>query len=200
MSFKYMKIKAIVICRGWLAWGLQFVKREVAVLWPSCNDKHAGIPAQEYKERGEAMTEQTTARVLLVDDEEDFLKTLSDRLKVRGLRVSTSVSGEDAIVKTEEQEYDAIVVDLSMPGMDGIETMKKIKEAHPEAEIIMLTGHGSVASGVSAMKEGAMDFLEKPVEINTLLEKIGEAKNKRMLVLQEKSQEELRKIIKSQGW
>lgn len=146
------------------------------------------------------MTQEPTARVLLVDDEEVFLSTLSDRLKVRGLRVSTSVSGEEALQKVEEQEYDAIIVDLAMPGMDGIETMKQIKKTYPDAEIIMLTGHGSVASGVNAMKEGAMDFLEKPVEINVLLEKIGEAKNRRMLVLQKKSQQELNRIIKNQGW
>lgn len=146
------------------------------------------------------MNEQTTARVLLVDDEEDFLKVLSERLKMRGLRVNTSISGEDALEKIEQQPFDAIIVDLSMPGMDGIETLKGIKKAHPDAEIIILTGHGSVASGITAMKEGAFDFLEKPVNIEQLLGKIDDAKGRRLLVLEKQSQQELQQLIKSRGW
>lgn len=146
------------------------------------------------------MKEQTTARVLLVDDEEDFLQTLSERLKVRGLRVNTSVSGEDALDTVEEQSFDAIIMDLSMPGMDGIETLKEIKNTHPDAEIVILTGHGLVESGVTAMKEGASDFLEKPVNIDHLLEKINEAKSRRLLVLQKQSQQELEQLLKSRGW
>lgn len=146
------------------------------------------------------MTEHATARVLLVDDEEGFLKSLSERLKVRGLRVNTSLCGEDALKKLEEQEFDVIVVDLSMPGMDGIATLKRIKEGHPEAEVIMLTGHGSIKSGIASMKEGASDFLEKPVEISTLLEKIEEARNRRMLTLRKRSQDRLHKIMKTHSW
>jgi FixJ family two-component response regulator len=87
-----------------------------------------------------------------------------------------------------------------MPGIDGLETLKRIKADNPDAEIIMLTGHGSVASGVEAMKLGAGDFLQKPVELAELLSKIGEAKDKRMLVLQKRSQEELRKILQTKSW
>ena len=87
-----------------------------------------------------------------------------------------------------------------MPGIDGLETLKRIKANNPNAEIIMLTGHGSVASGVEAMKLGAGDFLQKPVELTELMSKIGEAKGKRMLVLQKQSQEELRNILKTKGW
>ncbi|WP_136810264.1 response regulator [Desulfosediminicola flagellatus] len=146
------------------------------------------------------MTEHATARVLLVDDEEGFLHSLSGRLKVRGLRVNTSLCGEDALNKLEEQEFDAIVVDLFMPGMDGIETLKRIKESHPGAEVIMLTGHGSIKSGIATMKEGACDFLEKPVEISLLLEKIEEARSRRMLTLRKRSQDKLQKILKSHSW
>lgn len=146
------------------------------------------------------MVEELRARILLVDDEEDFLQTLSDRLKIRGLQVSTASSGEDAVSKVEKHEYDAIVVDLSMPGIDGMETIERIKAISPAAEVIMLTGHGTVESGVKAMKTGAGDFLQKPVAIHTLLEKIGEAKSRRMLVLEKKSQEELDKIMRSRGW
>ena len=146
------------------------------------------------------MDQEMEAKVLLVDDEQDFLETLSSRLEMRGLKVSAVTSGEQAIAVAKEQEYDAIVVDLSMPGIDGLETLKRIKANNPNAEIIMLTGHGSVASGVEAMKLGAGDFLQKPVELTELMSKIGEAKGKRMLVLQKQSQEELRKILKTKSW
>ena len=146
------------------------------------------------------MDQEMEAKVLLVDDEQDFLETLSSRLEMRGLKVSAVTSGEQAIAVAKEQEYDAIVVDLSMPGIDGLETLKRIKANNPNAEIIMLTGHGSVASGVEAMKLGAGDFLQKPVELTELMSKIGEAKGKRMLVLQKQSQEELRNILKTKGW
>ena len=146
------------------------------------------------------MDKEIEARVLLVDDEQDFLETLSSRLEVRGLKVSAVTSGEQAIAEAKQQDYDAIIVDLSMPGIDGLETLKRIKADNPNAEIIMLTGHGSVQSGVEAMKLGAGDFLQKPVELSELMNKIGEAKDKRMLVLQKQSQEELRKILQSKSW
>lgn len=146
------------------------------------------------------MENEMEAKVLLVDDEEEFLETLSSRLEMRGLKVSAVTSGEQAVTEAREQEYDAIVVDLSMPGIDGLETLKRIKANNPNAEIIMLTGHGSIQSGVEAMKLGAGDFLQKPVELSELMAKIGEAKSKKMLVLQKQSQEELRKIVKSKSW
>lgn len=146
------------------------------------------------------MSDKIKARVLLVDDEEDFLQVLSDRLQARGLKVNTASSGEDAITDVAQHQYDAVIVDLSMPGIDGLETIRRIKEISPSSEVIMLTGHGSVESGVEAMKLGAGDFLEKPVEMSTLLDKIGEAKDKRMLVLQAESQAELERILKSRGW
>jgi len=146
------------------------------------------------------MTKKLVANVLLVDDEEQFLEVLSQRLKARGLKVDTVTSGEDALRRVEDHNFDAIVVDLAMPGIDGIETLKRIKEKRPDLEIIMLTGHATVKSGIEAMKLGAEDFLEKPVDLNDLLEKIGEAKNKRMLVVEKGRQEELKKIIKSKTW
>ncbi len=146
------------------------------------------------------MNRDAQARVLLVDDEDDFLQMLAERLKVRGLSVVTANTGEDAISEVGQQDFDVIIVDLSMPGLDGIETTKRIKDICPSAEIIILTGHGSVASGVNAMKQGASDFLQKPVELGSLLEKIGEAKSKRILVLEKESQHELDAILKNRGW
>ena len=146
------------------------------------------------------MLEKREANVLLVDDEEQFLDVLTQRLEARGLKVKAVTNGEDAVKQVEDHNFDAIIVDLAMPGIDGIETLKRIKKKRPDLEIIMLTGHATVKSGIEAMKLGADDFLEKPVDLNVLLEKIGEAKNKRMLVVEKGRQEEVKKILKSKNW
>lgn len=146
------------------------------------------------------MDNMFSTKVLLVDDEEDFIATLGQRLEARKLKVTTATSGEKALEIVAGKDFDVIVLDLAMPGMDGLEVLKRIKSDHPEAEIIMLTGHGTIETGVEAMKQGAEDFLEKPVDIQQLLVKIEEAKKKRVLVLQEKSKAEIEKIIKSKGW
>ncbi len=146
------------------------------------------------------MADKLNANVLLVDDEEQFLEVLSERLETRGLQVNSVTSGEDAVAQVEDSNFDAIVVDLAMPGINGIETMKRIKEKRPDLEIIILTGQATVETGIEAMKLGAEDFLEKPVDLNVLLEKISNAKHKRMLVLEKKSQDEMKKILKSKSW
>lgn len=139
-------------------------------------------------------------RVLLVDDEEEFLSILAQRLEARDLNVSKATRGEDAVQIVDEKDFDVIILDLSMPGMDGLETLKEIKKRHPDAEIIMLTGHGTVQAGVEAMKLGAEDFVEKPVDIKDLMEKIQDAREKRVIVLQKRSKEEIEKILKSKSW
>jgi len=144
--------------------------------------------------------EELKAKVLLVDDEADFLTTLAERLETRGLKVNTASSGEDAVAKVDNQSFDLIVLDLAMPGIDGLETLKRIKAKQPEAEIIMLTGQGSIRTSIEAMKLGAEDFLQKPVNISELMDKISEAKDKRMLVLQSKSVKEIEKILHTKGW
>lgn len=146
------------------------------------------------------MEEKLQAKVLLVDDEEEFCNMLSERLENRGLKVNAVLSGEDAVVRVEDQNFDAIIVDLAMPGIDGLETLRRIKEKRPDLEILMLTGHGTVKSGIEAMKLGAEDFLEKPVDMKVLLEKISEAKHKRMLIMEKKTQQEVEDIIKSKSW
>jgi len=140
------------------------------------------------------------ANVLLIDDEEQFLEVLGERLETRGLKVNTVTSGEDALTLIDDKNYDAIILDLAMPGIDGIETLKLLKEKNPDLEIIMLTGHATVQKGIEAMKLGAEDFLEKPVELSVLLERISEAKNKRILILEKKSQEAIKKIITTKAW
>ena len=146
------------------------------------------------------MEGELKAKVLLVDDEVDFLATLAERLETRGLKVDTATSGVDAVAKAESEGFDLIILDLSMPGIDGLETLKRIKTKQPDAEIIILTGQGSIRTGIEAMKLGAEDFLQKPVDITELMDKISEAKDKRMLVLQSKSVKEIEKILHTKGW
>ncbi len=121
-------------------------------------------------------------KVLLVDDESDFLDVMRERLAARGFEVSTSVSADEALNKIKDDFYDAVILDLQMPGMDGIEALKKMKESSPELQVILLTGHGSVEKGVEAIKLGAMDFFEKPADLETISEKIKKAKEKKMLI------------------
>ncbi|MBU4263932.1 MAG: response regulator [Proteobacteria bacterium] len=146
------------------------------------------------------MEEKLEAKVLLVDDEEEFCNMLSERLETRGMKVNAVLSGEDAVKRVEDQNFDAIILDLAMPGIDGIETLRRIKEMRPDLEILMLTGHGTVKSGIEAMKLGAEDFLEKPVDMKVLMAKISEAKHKRMLILEKRSREEVENIIRSKSW
>ena len=146
------------------------------------------------------MDSQLAAKVILVDDEEEFIDLMSQRLETRGLKVVAVTSGEKAVAMTNDQSFDVAVVDLAMPGIDGIETLKQIKARRPDMEVIMLTGQATVQSGIEAMKYGASDFLEKPVDLNVLMEKIQAAKKTRMDALKKKSKDEMKNILKSKSW
>lgn len=146
------------------------------------------------------MVEIIKAKVLLVDDEELFLTTLAKRLEVRGMQVSTVTRGKDAVEIVTNQAFDLVVLDLSMPGIDGLETLKRIKAKQPDTEIIILTGKGSIRTGIEAMKAGAEDFLQKPINITELVDKISEAKDKRMHILQNKSVKEIEQILRTKAW
>jgi DNA-binding NtrC family response regulator len=139
-------------------------------------------------------------KVILVDDEEEFIDLMSQRLETRGLKVVAVTSGEKAVAMANDHKYDVAVVDLAMPGIDGIETLKQIKARRPDMEVIMLTGQATVQSGIEAMKHGASDFLEKPVDLNVLMEKIQTAKQKRTAALEKKSADEMKKILHSKSW
>lgn len=146
------------------------------------------------------MTEQLNARVMLVDDEQDYLDALSARLEMRGMKVTAVSRGQEAVDIASDKKFDVILLDLAMPGMDGLETLKRIKENDPDAEIIILTGHGSVKAGVEAMKLGAEDFMEKPVRFEQLLTRIEEAQEKRVLVVQKEAKEEIENILHTKPW
>ncbi|MBM9614848.1 response regulator [Desulfobulbus rhabdoformis] len=146
------------------------------------------------------MDSQFATKVLLVDDETDFVDLMSQRLETRGLRVLAVTSGEEAVGSMDDKNIDVAVVDLAMPGIDGIETLIQIKQARPDIEVIMLTGHATIQSGIEAMKHGACDYLEKPVDLNVLMEKIRYAKETRMAAMAEKSAQEVQHILKSKSW
>jgi DNA-binding NtrC family response regulator len=114
-------------------------------------------------------------KVLLVDDEKDFMETLANRLEARNLSVVTASSGDEAILKIKEEDVDVVVLDMVMPGRTGIEVLRDIKQIKPLVEIILLTGHGSVQSAIEGMTQGAFYYLMKPAEIKTLLQKIAHA-------------------------
>jgi len=120
------------------------------------------------------------AKILLVDDESPFVEALSKRLTMRELQVSIALSGPEALEKLEQNpSIDVIVLDVKMPGMDGIETLKAIKARYPLIEVIMLTGHATVESAIDGMKVGALDYLMKPCDMDVLMAKVREAKNKK---------------------
>ncbi len=139
-------------------------------------------------------------RVLLVDDEKEFIETLAERMQNRGMDVSSTTSAVEALKMTEEESYDAIILDLKMPEMDGIEVLAALKERHPELQVILLTGHATVQKGIEAMKLGAMDFLEKPFDIKVLSEKIKKAHTQKMIIVEKRTQEKIKQIIQEKGW
>jgi DNA-binding NtrC family response regulator len=114
-------------------------------------------------------------KVLLVDDEADFLRTLSKRLTMRKLEVCTATSGEEGLRVLESQPVDVVVLDVRMPGMDGIQTIKEIRKRYPKVEVILLTGHADIECSIEGMNYGAFDYLLKPVAIDELLYKIQDA-------------------------
>jgi CheY-like chemotaxis protein/carbonic anhydrase/acetyltransferase-like protein (isoleucine patch superfamily) len=113
-----------------------------------------------------------TERVLLVDDEQEFLTPLSKRLILRGFKVTTANSGAEALALLEQEFYGAVVLDLVMPDMDGLETLRQILKKNPSQQVILLTGKGTGAHESEALKLGALDFLRKPVEMETLVERL----------------------------
>jgi CheY-like chemotaxis protein len=115
-------------------------------------------------------------RVLLIDDEERFVLNLAKLLRGRGFDVATALDGAAGVAAVENNDpIDVVLLDVKMPGMDGIEALRRIKEASPDAEVIMLTGHADVDTGIEAMREGALDYLMKPCDIEDLVAKISEA-------------------------
>ncbi len=136
--------------------------------------------------------------VLLVDDEKHFREILVKRLSQRGIVALQASDGEEALRLLEEKPVDVIVMDVKMPRMNGIETLRHVKEQYPSTEVIMLTGHASTRDGVDGIKAGAFDYLTKPIEFEQLLRKIRQAQNKIRRTEAEKKEAEFRERIKQQ--
>ncbi len=119
--------------------------------------------------------------VLLVDDEKDFLEVLTKRLRKRKLRPVAAGSGEEAIRALQSTPIDVVVLDMRMPQMDGLQTLREIKKLNPAVEVIMLTGHASVDAAVEGIELGAFDYLIKPVDIDELLYKVQDAFKKKSM-------------------
>ncbi len=118
-------------------------------------------------------------RILIVDDEKDFVEMLGLRLEESGERVTAAYSGRECLQVLDQKEIDVVILDILMPGMDGIATLKEIKRKHPLVEVIMLTGHGSTESAVDGMKLGAFDYLLKPAHFSELTAKLQFARQRK---------------------
>lgn len=139
-------------------------------------------------------------KVLLVDDEKAFIKALAERLEVRDFNTETALDGYEAISKIKEENFDVVVLDVLMPGMNGIETLKEIKNLRPLVKVIMLTGHATVETAIEGMKAGAYDYLMKPTDTNELVDKITKAYKLKAEHEERIRNAEIGKIIEKRGW
>jgi two-component system, NtrC family, sensor kinase len=137
-------------------------------------------------------------KVLLVDDETQFVETLAQRLEVRDFAVGTAFSGEQALDYLKTQDVDVVVLDMFMPGLSGLDTLREIKKIRPHTEVILLTGHATVEAAVEGMRLGAFDYLVKPTEIDQLVEKINRAHRRKLRHLEEEVQRKTVALERSQ--
>ena len=136
------------------------------------------------------MTQLEEIKVLLVDDEVEFADTLAKRMKKRKLTTSSVNSGEDALEFLDQHPMDVVILDVKMSGIDGIQTLREIKQHYPLIEVIMLTGHANVEVAIKGMEIGAFDYLMKPMAIDDLVYKIQDAYKKKSIHV-EKTKERL---------
>jgi DNA-binding NtrC family response regulator len=137
------------------------------------------------------------SKILLVDDEVIFAKNMSRLLDARGYRTLTVNSGAEAIRELENEAFDVVVLDLKMPGMDGLTTLKEIKKLGLFTQTLILTGHGSIDSALEAVKLGAYDYLTKPCQIEELVAKIEGAWDKKDGLQKRDIQEKIQKVVES---
>jgi DNA-binding NtrC family response regulator len=135
----------------------------------------AGVPDMALERLGRPSVAPVGLKVLFVDDEEDFVRTMAERMQMRDLGGDVALSGAQALAMVEEEQPDVMVLDLRMPGMDGMEVLRRVKREHPEVEVVVLTGHGSVQDEAEARRLGAFDYLQKPVDMAVLMETVRKA-------------------------
>jgi len=126
-----------------------------------------------------------TCRILLVDDEKTMVKYLSKRLIKKGFEISIAYNGLEALEQVKAADFDVVLLDVLMPGMNGIDTLKEIKKIKPRTEVIMLTGHASVEAGIEGMKAGAFNYIMKPFDPNELVTEINLAYEQRRIMKKE---------------
>jgi DNA-binding NtrC family response regulator len=136
-------------------------------------------------------------KIMLVDDEERFLSTTKKLLEKKGYSVMTAAGGEAALTSLGNHTVHVVILDVKMPGMDGIETLKEIKRRYPLVEVIMLTGHATVESAIDGMKCGAIDYLMKPIGVDELIEKASEAFERRQRMEEKIRMAQARRFMKS---
>ena len=133
--------------------------------------------------------------VLVVDAEQEFRELTAKRLTKRGLDASCAASGEECLAMIERHRIDVVLLDVKMPGMDGIETLRQIRQRTPLIEVVLLTGHASVDSGIEGMKLGAFDYLMKPIELDPLVDKLADAYEKKRLHEEKIEQAQTRRFM-----
>jgi len=138
--------------------------------------------------------------VLLIDDEPEFIDTLGQRMVSRGMRVTSTTSATQGIDVAGKQNFDVVVLDLQMPEMDGLDALKKLRADNPDIQVILLTGHATVEKGISAMKLGAVDLLEKPADISVLTDKIHKAQARKMILVEKKATDRIKTIMETRAW
>ena len=141
-----------------------------------------------------------SVKVLIVDDEENFVELLAERLEARGFLVRTALNGSDAVSIVGSEDIDVVLLDVMMPGKDGVTTLREMKQVRPLTEVIMLTGHGTVETGIAGMKLGAFDYLLKPSDIEALQKKLSESYNRKEAQENRIKQAEVDRIVGSMGW
>ncbi|MFO7601085.1 MAG: response regulator [Candidatus Desulfacyla sp.] len=139
-------------------------------------------------------------KVLVVDDEEEFVDALAQRLEVRGFTVMTAFSGDDALTVVRDKPVDVVILDVLMPGKDGLQTLREIKQLKPLVEVIMLTGHATVETGIEGMKLGAYDYLMKPTDTEDLVAKINKAYGRKAEHEERISQANIDNLVRTRGW
>ncbi len=135
--------------------------------------------------------------VMIVDDEEDFLETLVKRLEKRDIKVIGARSGEEALELLQKSPVDVVVLDVKMPGMDGIEALKEIKRRHSLVEVVLLTGHASTEVAIKGMELGAFDYLMKPIGMDELLYKVQDAYER--VTIQKQKIKRMEEVVNKEG-
>lgn len=117
----------------------------------------------------------TTPRILMVDDELELISATAERLALRGFEVETATSGREALRRIVESTFSILLVDVKMPGMSGLDVLEEVKRSQPDLPVVLFTGHGSLAAAEMGLKHGAVDYILKPVNIDSMIETINKA-------------------------